>query len=315
MSTTLTAHLATIFEAVEEGILVFGPDKTLLAFNGPAKRLLGPLTSGQPVTDFEPQPDAQAWTRENRQAAPPTRHCFRRQGALVFVRDDSAALIAEIEHSRVLNMAAHELRNPLATILGFSEVLTDPHLERDKADTYLGFIHQKASRMNDLVDTLLDLSRSELGKSIPLTLKKHPLATLAAEAIKALADDYETTAVQTELPELSLTTDKKKFRKVLIALLENSLKFGADQIKLSARAEADQLTLTVSDNGPGIPAEHLDAVWQKFVGFDAPNGRAHGPGLGLTMVKSVVAALKGSVGLATSPAGTTVTLTLPLGEA
>jgi len=226
------------------------------------------------------------------------------------VQDAQAAQIqAETERTRAVlfSSVSHDLRTPLATISGAAATLSDdseqlaPPERRELAQ----MIADQASRLTRLVRNLMELARLESG-ALPLRTEPQAIEEVVGAALTRLEGPLGERPVELDLPDsLPLVPlDAVLFEQVLINLIENALRYTpADSpIAISARAEADSLTLSVADRGPGIPAGDEERVFEKF--YRAPGATADGGvGLGLAICRAIVSAHGGRIWAGSPPSG------------
>ena len=193
---------------------------------------------------------------------------------------------------------AHELRTPLAVIQGRLEGLLDGVYERD--DARLRELLEEPRVVSRLVDDLRTLAHSESGA---LSLHKEPtdVAVLIHDAASAFGAEVD---VANEMPLIEL--DPLRIREVIVNLLSNARRHAKSRVVINARIEREQLTVSVSDDGPGIAADELPKIFERF--YKGP--ASHGSGLGLTIARNLVVAHGGEIH-AESDHGTTITFTLP----
>ncbi|MGE7367968.1 sensor histidine kinase [Neorhizobium sp. NPDC001467] len=223
--------------------------------------------------------------------------------------------------SRFLAAVSHELRTPLNAILGFSDVLQGEYfgtLANDRQREYVGLIRQSGAHLLSVVNTMLDMSKIEAGRYELLT---EPFAIGdAVEACRAMLDLQArekgvtlTARIQRGLGEI--TADRRALQQVLINLVGNAIKFteASGVVSVDAALVGTDLVLTVSDTGVGIAADKLSQIGQPFVQVQDHYTRAHeGTGLGLSLVKGLVALHGGTFAMASHPGvGTVVTIVLP----
>ena len=241
------------------------------------------------------------------------------QGA-IFVFHDLTRL-RQLENTRqefVANVS-HELRTPLSLIKGFVETLLegakdDPPL----ATRFLHTIEKHTDRLTYLIEDLLTISRLESGR-IVLNLQQVELRDEAARVIDALQSRAEAgkVTIQNLVPEgLTARADAERLHQVFFNLVENAIKYGGahTEINVGGRAVGEQrVELWVEDNGPGIPAEARDRIFERFYRVDRARSReTGGTGLGLAIVKHIVQAHGGDVWLKSEMgAGSTFFFTLP----
>jgi two-component system sensor histidine kinase KdpD len=228
----------------------------------------------------------------------------------------------QIESERLRNslLAAisHDLRTPLASLLGLAEAfeLTRPP-PTDAQREVVHAIRASALRMSALVNNLLDMARLESG-AVQLARQWQPLEEVVGSALAAcapvLAGRPIRVALADDLPLLHL--DAVLFERVLVNLLENAAKFtpAGSAIEIAARAETDHVVLTVDDHGPGLPKGREEAIFEKFERGQRESATP-GVGLGLTICRAIVQAHGGRIrGETRAEGGARFTITLPRGE-
>jgi signal transduction histidine kinase len=216
---------------------------------------------------------------------------------------------------------SYELRSPLTNIIGFAELLHEPSTGSlvDKQREYLGYITTSTSALLAIINNILDLATIDAG-AMKLNLGQVDIrATMnaAAEGIKdRLVKGGLRLSIQAAPNIGSFVADESRVRQVLFNLLSNAVGFSpaSATIALSAERRPDAVVFSVTDNGPGIPPEVQDRVFNWFESH--PLGSQHrGAGLGLSIVRSFVELHGGTVALDSAPGhGTTVTCTFPLGQ-
>jgi two-component system, OmpR family, sensor histidine kinase BaeS len=225
---------------------------------------------------------------------------------------------AEQIRSQLLADVAHELRTPLATVESYVEALADGVLAADNENW--GVIRAETSRLNRLVDDLQKVSRAQ-AHQLDLHLSPVPAGTLVSDAVKAAQPAYTAKGVglaaHIERRVPAIEADSERIAEVLANLLANALRHTppAGIVGVSARQRAEQLEISVADNGAGIAPEHLDRVFERFYRIDPARSRTSGgTGIGLAIVRAIVEAHGGSVTATSRGAGsgTTVTLLLPI---
>ncbi|HYJ52583.1 MAG TPA: ATP-binding protein [Allosphingosinicella sp.] len=240
----------------------------------------------------------------------------------VRLRDQSQARAAEQMRVNFVANASHELRTPLATLLGFLETLEDEAAGGDAAtrNRFLGIMSGEARRMRDLIDDLMSLSRIEADR-YTLPRDKVALADVVAEVETAVAVVAAGRAllVEDRASGALVTGDRGQLAQMLSNLVVNALKYGRDGTPVRigiAPAEGGLVRLSVSDEGEGIPSEHIPRLTERFYRVDAGRSRqVGGTGLGLAIVKHIVLRHRGRLDIASQPGlGTTVGVCLPLAE-
>jgi two-component system sensor histidine kinase BaeS len=232
--------------------------------------------------------------------------------------NEMAASLARAEDTRrqLLADVAHELRTPLATVESYLEALADGVLPADSENW--GAIRAETRRLGRLVDDLQQVSRAEAHQ-----LDLHPTptapATLLEDAVRAARPAYAAKGVTLDAeikPRLPATeVDPERIAEVLANLLANALRHTPrdEGVHVCARQRDEILELTIADTGEGIPAEHLDRVFERFYRVDPARSRSSGgTGIGLAIVRAIVEAHGGTVAAASRGIGHGATFTVRL---
>lgn len=217
--------------------------------------------------------------------------------------------------SEFISTVSHELRTPLTYIHGYAELLVGRHLKTEQVTEAVAEIHGASLRMARLVDDLLDLSRLEAGR-LDLRLRELDLAALLRGAVAAAriqAGDQPIDLQLEELPEL--TADPERLRQVIDNLLVNARLYAPlGAVTVRARLDGDFVRVEVADQGPGIAARVQGRIFEAFYrGSRSEVSPLRGGGLGLTIVRRLVEAHGGQVGLESAPGrGSTFWFTVPI---
>ncbi|MCS7033328.1 MAG: ATP-binding protein, partial [Phycisphaerae bacterium] len=223
--------------------------------------------------------------------------------------------------SEFLANVSHELRTPLNSILGFADLLKEAAGDADsRLARYAQNIRTSGEGLKHLIDDLLDLAKIEAGRmevrseqfSIPdlfegLTTILKPLADKKNLLLRA--------GVSNDVPVIS--SDYQKVQQILYNFLSNAIKFSPPGQEIELKAVRDGLTtirIEVTDQGPGIPADQHEIIFEKFRQIDGSHTRQHGgTGLGLAIARELSHLLGGTVGVRSAPGeGSTFFLILPL---
>jgi PAS domain S-box-containing protein len=232
-------------------------------------------------------------------------------------------LRAEAERSNraksdFLAIVSHELRTPLTSIISFAELLaTDVSGElSDRHREFVARIDSSAWHLKGLVDQILEFTRLETGR-VSVDPSDTDMPALVRDVVADLAPiaDAKSLALHAEMPAepIMLHTDPTKVRQILLNLVSNAVKF-CDEGSVRVRMDAHdgEVTVRVRDSGPGIAAEHLDAIWESFRQLENPlTRRAGGTGLGLPIARRLSHLLGGRLEVSSElGAGSTFVLTL-----
>jgi signal transduction histidine kinase/Na+/proline symporter len=224
--------------------------------------------------------------------------------------------------SDFLSTVSHELRTPLTSIQSFSEILLRYDVDdAEKRKKFVSIIHSEAARLTRMINDLLDLSKIEAGR---LELYREPLE-LAPVFSKALGTTHPlftekrikaASAVEASLPPVYADADR--LHQVLTNLLSNAVKFSPEggTIRLSGRKKEGFALISVTDEGPGIPPDRLEQVFERFHQLRDPQ-KSHplGTGLGLTISREIVERMGGKIWVESDPGtGAVFSFTVPLAE-
>ncbi len=238
--------------------------------------------------------------------------------------------IRRVEEMRVdfVANASHELRTPLAALSGFIETLKGPARNDTAArERFLDIMEAQAKRMARLIDDLLSLSRIELAAHVrPETpVELVPIVRQVIDALQMLARDRGVTVtIKAPKQPLIVSGDRDELTRVFENLIENALKYGASgkrvEITLSRAFNVgggEEALVAVRDYGPGIPAEHLPRLTERFYRVDITESREQGgTGLGLALVKHIMNRHRGRLTIESRPGeGATFTVRLPMSTA
>lgn len=244
-----------------------------------------------------------------------------RAGAVVVVHNITRIKnLEQVRRDFVANVS-HELRTPLTIITGYLETLIDGGLDdRALAENALGVMFKHADRLGRLVDDLLTISRAE-SRSVVLETQRLDLRDLLRRIVEQfggpIRNQAATVRITTAGDDLSLEADAVRLEQVFLNLLENALKYGNRPgltIDLYAERAGPNIHVQVTDNGPGIPHEDQEHIFERFYRVHKDRSReTGGTGLGLSIVKNVVQAHGGTVSVSSIPGeGSTFQVMLPV---
>jgi two-component system phosphate regulon sensor histidine kinase PhoR len=319
-------RLATLLENLSEGVIVIASGRAVRMMNREAARILGIAIvppEGQPYAEVIRQPDLlrfiDGWIDgrpfppeeitvlspggeiPTRVSATTVRYPLGRDpDILITLRDvTEEKRLARVKSDFVSN-ASHELRTPLTNIRGYLEALQDAVSEGTSPDpSFLEIVLANVLRMEELVNDLLALSRAESAQvslvkeeiALPAFLKR--VASLHQSSVDRLG---KTLNVQAE--EATFKADLKYLTLATSNLVDNSIRHGVEggQIRLTGREVNGAIVLSVEDNGPGIPKEHLPRIFERFYRVDKGRSREiGGTGLGLAIAKHIVESHGGTI--------------------
>jgi len=335
--------LDAVLESAGDGILMVDRDGSTVVYNRAWLELAGShdlvgtgsLARVDPGTDGETFSDSsRRWLADPEQVTvadferpepyqrfrvytAPVRHGGSIIGRIVVLRDVTRETEAERMRSALVASVSHELRSPLTAINGYTETLLndgpwDPQTERE----FLEVVSLSGSRLAALVDNLLDAATLDAGA---LLLQREPvrverLAERILQQRRLLAGGC-TLHLETR-PGLPLAdADPIRVEQVLANLVDNAIKYspqgGAIRVRISA-AQDGMLSVTVTDQGSGIPAQHLEHLFERFYRVEATGRATRGVGLGLYICRNLVESHGGRIWVDSEPGrGSTFGFTLP----
>jgi signal transduction histidine kinase len=221
--------------------------------------------------------------------------------------------------SRFVSMASHEFRTPLTTVMSSASLLTKytKEEEQEKRNRHIERIKSSVDHLNDILNDFLSLGKLNEGKiePHPELFDLHELIADVVDGMKELTRKGQSIR-QEAANGITIATDKKMLRNILVNLISNAIKFSGEDkpIIVEAGIEKDQLRLSVKDQGIGIPSADQEHLFSSF--FRSANAvNVQGTGLGLHIVKRYTDLLQGSVKLESElNKGTTVIIYLPLNK-
>ena len=322
--------LGKLFEAtlggMREGLLVVDSDMRVVASNPAAHRLFNLTTGGldsQRLTELTRNPaiysaflDALNGNERSGvkvETHDPNRRVFdlrvvplgvtgrkNTEGAIGVFFDITQLEKLERVRQEFLSNVSHELRTPLTAILAFVETLEGGALEdSDNSRRFLSIIRKNATRMNNLIADILELSAIETG-NVGVHAEAIELTPLANEVITSLAAQAASrnVTVRTSInPGTVVFADPRRLEQMLTNLVENAIKFNRDGGEVMIGCENGvRSRIRVQDTGEGIPAQHLERLFERFYRVDRARSKdLGGTGLGLAIVKHLARAHGGEV--------------------
>lgn len=224
------------------------------------------------------------------------------------------------EKNNFLGIAAHDLKNPLSTILLTAQMVTFKQgaLSPEKLQHYMGSIENEVERMLQIITNLLDINRIESGnwELQPLEVELRPFLQTLSETYQARAQAKQIQLrTHFESAPLLTITDRSILQQIMDNLLSNAIKYShpGREVTLQLTRQQNQAVLSVQDQGPGFSETDKERVFQKFARLSArPTAGENSTGLGLSIVKQLTTLLGAHIQLDSTPGeGATFSLTLP----
>lgn len=240
---------------------------------------------------------------------------------ILYFRDVTHETIVEDMKTEFLSTAAHELRTPMASVLGFAEVLLTHDLDLASQQEFLTIILTQAKHLSTILDELLDLARIEARQGKDFELQTVELRGLVQQVVNDFKTPPSRSAPVVTLPVTHCLVDAGKAKQVVLNVISNAYKYSAPgtavtitaaQPETQGDAGATLVGIAIQDQGIGMNNAQLARVFERFYRADA-SGTVLGTGLGLSIVKEIMELHRGTVAIQSAlGAGTRVTLLFPV---
>ena len=336
-----------ITDALPDPVILLNRTGQVLTYNAPARGLFSSLRKGSHISSVIRAPEfldavsiapkvGRAVSVIYAERVPVGRHLEvtvapLMRGAepdgtiLVLLRDFTEGERINQMRADFIANASHELRTPLASLRGFIETLQGTAKEDPAArERFLPIMAEQATRMTRLIDALLSLSRLEMNAHVPPSelVDLNDVLGHARDTLEPLAADSQTTLEVERCAKPAIVHgDRDELLQVLQNLVQNALKYGrsggkvrieAKHIPSLTRQTGGRYAISVVDDGPGISAEHLPRLTERFYRVDVDSSREMGgTGLGLAIVKHILNRHRGELAIASEPGeGSTFTIML-----
>jgi two-component system, OmpR family, phosphate regulon sensor histidine kinase PhoR len=328
-------RLSAILAGMVEGVIVLDRGGVVVLANPAAETLLAPGLAGKTLehavthaglrAEIERASQSEGTSEVEVEAGSRSLALYVRPlategGGVVTVMRDLTRLrrLLSVRRDFVANVS-HELRTPVTAIQGYAETLLRGPRDEVTQREFLEIIHRHARRLGALVEGLLVLS--DLEARPPEQAVREPVdAAATVEHVRATLRDRarqrEATIEVDVKADAVVRGDPVGLEQVLENLVDNAVKYGKDQgarVRVTGERRGERVVLEVHDDGPGIPAEHLPRLFERFYRVDPGRSRERGgTGLGLAIVKHLVESMGGTVDVASAAgSGTTFRLELP----
>jgi len=241
----------------------------------------------------------------------------RHRGTILMFHDLTRMKRLENLRQEFVANVSHELRTPLSIIKGYVETLLDGEEDPESMNhRFLAKIENHSNRLTFLIEDILTLSRLESG-GIGLELRDIDLGQLVdsvLDSLREMAGKKEVRLENNISEKLNLFADSQRVFQALNNLVENGIKYGGECVRVSASSDGSEVDLCVTDDGPGIPAEACERIFERFYRVDKARSREMGgTGLGLSIVKHVTQLHGGSARVESAPGeGASFHLTFPI---
>lgn len=340
-----------LLDALPDGVVVIGADRTVRTMNRAAERLTGwsraeatgtfygsvlplrdasgflvhehadPFRGGLSTVTSTPEHEYALARRDGTDAPVAVRAAFvrdderRLESVVVSLRETGRRKRLDRAASDLISTVSHEIRSPLTSVKGFTSTLLAKweRFSDEQKRVMLQTINYDADRVTRLLGDLLDVSRLEAGR-LELKRQEVDLAAIATDAVTRLRLNAEEHRLEVSFPEAfpKITADPGRIEQVLINLIENAIKYATPgAVTVSGEDDGDHVVVRVSDEGEGIDPDHLPNIFLKFYRRGSGERRT-GTGLGLYICRGIVQAHDGQLIVERSDAtGTVFAVRLP----
>jgi two-component system phosphate regulon sensor histidine kinase PhoR len=307
------------FEAVtkniNEGLILINMNEDILSVNEAAMDLFDLDEQPQKITAFTDDPKFAELLKDvmmNRPAevylkgsditlkvdGNPIHSHGAQTGASILVQDVTEQYEAEEVRRQFTANVSHELKTPLQSIMGYSELMENHLVDPKDHDAFVRKIHDEACRMLQLIDDIIRLSQLDEGNVVDVNrLNLRDVAREASEAVAQEAADHKI-ALQFDTKDAWIMANDRLAYEIVYNLMDNAIRYNKEggYVKVSSFVHEEEAIITVADNGIGIPRESLNHIFERFYRVDKSHSRATGgTGLGLSIVKHAVQLTHGRI--------------------
>ena len=333
-----TAILRTVAENMREGLLILDGKPSVIMANKSASDLFGEKEPGgknvielcrdadflEKLNTCLAGQETQTVLRRGRKTYSvflnPIREGENKGGAAVLFVDTTKWHAAEEQRREFSANVSHELKTPLTTISALSEMIADRTAKEADARSFAQKIRAQAKRLLDIIEGLIMIAEfDEEGAAGEYTLFN--IYEIAGEAVAGLKEKALERKVSVELKErepLYITANKSMIDRLLYNLIDNAVKYNREggRVTVALSEEAEFCSVTVADTGIGIPARHIEHIFERFYRADKSRSKkTGGAGLGLSIVKHIVEAHKGKITVeSVENEGTSITCFICIGR-
>lgn len=342
-----------ILESVPDALIVANQERRLVLMNQEAEKLFGKTEQnlrGQPLDDIFrdpalldvvggegarqesirvayvdlPHPELGGIRHYQAISSAVQGRAGKGSGVVTLLRDITREREVDRMKSEFISIAAHELKTPLTSIIGYADLLLREDdlgpFTQEQRQEFLAYIQQKGDVLEHLVDDLLNLSRIEAGRPIVLDTQPCNLTALVRALIPHHQRETDRHHIKVDLPAepVILNVDRGKIEQIFDNLLSNAIKYSPDggTIHICGERLEAEFEVRIEDEGIGMTAEQAERVFEKFYRANYQDTAVGGLGLGMSIVRSLVEAHNGKIWVESELGrGTRVFVRLPLGSA
>lgn len=215
----------------------------------------------------------------------------------LFKQEERATFRQNQELKQEITNISHDIRTPLTSIKGFSELLQDPQLSNNEKEEYLAVIQKKVATLMETVNLFYEISRLESADE-NFKLENFSLGEVVVENLLAFQADFEKRNIDVKIEEENLFTsilgDKKGTERIILNVIQNALRYGQTFFQIKVEEDSDFLVLKTKNDGAPIRSEELAKIFDRSYTID-PSRQKGQTGLGLYIVKKIVEKQNGRV--------------------
>ncbi len=237
-------------------------------------------------------------------------------GTLLLAFDNTEKAFAERNRQEFTANVSHELKTPLQSIIGLSEMIESGIVKSEDIAHFAGNIHKEASRLYSLIEDIIQLS--QLDEKVSQAFENVDIKEVAAEAMQVLKPSAlkHNVTMTLDCDDVTIKGIRRYVYEIIYNLGDNAIRYNKEggKVDIVIKKDDKNCIITVADTGIGIPLEHQDRIFERFYRVDKSHSReTGGTGLGLSIVKRAVMFHNGTIELNSLPnEGTTIKVTLPL---
>lgn len=299
-----------IFSILDEGIILLDGKNTVIHFNLKADHYLGMnIRIGENILKQTNDMESLSFLKEIASQTESSQHHIKLKGKIyevfikIFENEKLAAFYditerAEYEQfkTELIGNITHELKTPLAMIMGYSEtIMNDPDMDKKFHDKFINIIYNSSNRLNLLINDILKLHKLEMLKE-DIKVEETTMGTDLCDEIEAYYQDRpQNIIINSNAGEIYIL--REHLISIITNLIDNAIKYSTgENITLDLTQTDENFKLEVSDEGPAIPAEEQQRIFERFYTMDkSKNQNSTGTGLGLSIVKHIVSLYNGEV--------------------
>ncbi|MGH2807835.1 MAG: PAS domain-containing sensor histidine kinase, partial [Actinomycetota bacterium] len=218
------------------------------------------------------------------------------------VRDVTEQRRMELFRDKFIADAAHEMRTPIATLTGMTDVLVNDYrdMTHDELERSMAVLRRQGERLSALVTNMLDLTRLQQGR-LEVSLGPTPLSQVVERAVQGVPVP-EGKRIVSRVDDLAVLADADRLDQVVTNLVTNAVRYGGDEIAIVAETDGDRVEIRFIDDGSGVPDELVPHLFDPFTRGPNASGTG-GAGLGLAIVRELVTAQDGEISYEAAESG------------